>query len=92
MAYVDPIEPQIEEVVTSIRTLQRGRSRPLAAVTLGVPASLGAERVAAAVRELLATAGDVAIEVWTRPSPGPLQLLTVEFAPDPAGGPLPGPR
>lgn len=72
-------EQQVEEIVTSVRAIERGRAGRLAAVTLGVPSALPPETVAAAVRDSLAAGGATNVDVSTRPTKGALRVVSVEF-------------
>lgn len=75
------LQQQVEDLVATIHAMERGRLGRLAAVTLAVPESMGAEPLAVAVRDALAASGTEDVEVAARGTSGALRVLSVEFSP-----------
>jgi hypothetical protein len=75
---VQPIARELDEVVSSVRTLARAHGR-LAALTIAAPAALDGIDLAADLTARLRACGHDGVAVRTRPSPRGLRVASLEF-------------
>ncbi|MDO9280556.1 MAG: hypothetical protein Q7U06_01530 [Pseudomonadota bacterium] len=70
---------QLDDLMTAVLALARGRVGRVVAVRVAVPGAFGADDVTRGLQDRLATAGLSGVEVTTKASTGVLRLLSVEF-------------
>jgi wyosine [tRNA(Phe)-imidazoG37] synthetase (radical SAM superfamily) len=71
---------QVEELVESVSQMESAHRGRLVALTLAVPHAPPPETVVEWVLARLRAIGLASVEVQARPEPGPLRIVSVEFA------------